>query len=363
MFKGYLELLARGENLSLTDFQIAFDALLDGGASDAQAAAFLMALRAQHETPAYLKIAAEILRARAVALPAPPGVLDIVGTGGDGLKTLNISSAAAIVAAAAGATVAKHGNYGASGPTGASDTLAALGVNLQAPPEKIQTALFDHKFAFVFAPLFHPALAKLAPVRKSLGIRTIFNLLGPIVNPARPTFMLLGVSSPHAMQTYADILPGLGVQHAWIVRGQDGMDELSPCAPSDVVRVQHGSFSRFTISLEDVGLPRATPEQIIGGDAAHNAVAMQAILNGTQDISLNAYRNAVIYNAGAALLIAGRAGTPLEGVRLATAAIQDSKAIDKLTKYIALTSITGMVQAELPVPVDETVPDFLVVAG
>lgn len=331
MLHNYLETLSRRENLSPEDFAVAFDALLDGRASDIQAASFLMALCVSHETPRVLSAAADILRARAVPLASPPDTLDIVGTGGDGLKTLNISSAAAIVAAAAGATVAKHGNYGASGPAGAADTLSALGVNLQAPPEKIQTALFDQKFAFVFAPIFHPSLTKLAPIRKALGIRTIFNLVGPIANPARPRFMLLGVSDARAMQPYAEILPGLGVQHAWIVRGQDGMDELSPCAPSDVIRVQNGNLSRFTISPEDVGLPRVGPEHIHGGDAAYNAEALRAMLDGEQ----GAYRDAVIYNAGIGLLIAGRAGTPLEGIRLAAAAIDDGRAARKLDDYIA----------------------------
>jgi anthranilate phosphoribosyltransferase len=330
MFRDYLELIARNGKLSDHDFQIAFDALLEGKANEYQAGAFLLATRMAHENARSISYAAQQLRARAASIQTPPGVLDIVGTGGDGLKTLNISTAAAIVAAAAGATVAKHGNFGATGPTGAADVVSALGVNLSAPIARVQDALFDHKFAFIFAPLFHSKLKRFAQLRRSLEIRTIFNLLGPLINPVAPEFMLLGTSTHKMLEIYADIMPALGVKHAWIVCGDDGMDELSLCASTDVVRYENGNLSRFQMVPEEVGLPRARHEDIQGGHAEYNAKRLRDMLGGEH----GAYRDAVVYNAGAALLIAGIAGSPLEGIRVAEAAIDDGRATRKLDEYI-----------------------------
>lgn len=329
MFRDYLEIIARDGKLSDHDFQIAFDALLEGKANEYQAAAFLLATRMAHENAPSVRYAALQLRARAESLQHPRGILDIVGTGGDGMKTLNISTAAAIVAAASGATVAKHGNFGATGPTGAADVVSALGINLRAPIGKVQDALFEQKFAFIFAPMFHPKLARFAQLRKSLEVRTLFNILGPLINPAQPEYMLLGCTTAKVMQIYADVMPGLGVKHAWIVCGDDGMDELSICAPTDVIRFQHGNFSRFTMVPEEVGLSRARLEEIQGSHAAHNAQKLRDMLGGMR----GAYRDAVVYNAGVGLLVAGIAGSALEGVRIAEMAIDDGRAIQKLNDY------------------------------
>lgn len=314
--KPVLARLAAGETLSADEAEAAFGVIMAGAATPAQIAGLLMAMRVRGETAAELTGAVRAMRSRMVEVKAPEGAIDVCGTGGDGAGTLNVSTAAALVLAGCGVPVAKHGNRALSSRTGGADVLAALGVNVDVPPDRLAGVLAEAGCAFLFAPRHHAALRHAAGPRVELGTRTIFNLLGPLANPARVRRQLTGVFDPAWARPMAETLGQLGTERAWLVHGQ-GLDELTLAGDNQVVELRGGQLRAFTISPEDAGLPRAPVEAIRGGDPARNADALRALLDGAP----GAYRDTVVLNAAAGLVIAERAGDIREGAVRAAAAI------------------------------------------
>jgi len=319
--KPYLAQLGRGESLSQAGAETAFGIIMDGDATAAQIGGMLMAMRARGETVAELTGAVTAMRARMTAIEAPPDAMDVCGTGGDGAATLNISTANAFVIAALGIPVAKHGNRNLSSRTGGADVLAALGVNIEAPLERLPEILRETGCVFMFAPRHHPALRHAGPVRAELGTRTIFNLTGPMANPARVTRQFIGVFDPAWLRPMAETLANLGTNSAWIFHG-NGLDELTLDGDNQIVTLKDGEISEFLLNASDAGLPAAPVADIKGGDAAENAAAMLALLEGKQD----AYRDTVLFNAAAALIVAGKTISLKEGVAMAARAIDDGRA-------------------------------------
>ena len=333
MFPQLLEKLRRHEDLSPADATAAMGAIMDGQAQPAHIAGLLMALALKGERPAEMVGFAEAMRARAVALPAPAGeVFDTCGTGGDGMHTFNVSTAAALVVAGAGVRVAKHGNRAASSRCGSADVFEALGVNLEAPPERVARALTDAGLAFFFAPAWHPSMRHAGPTRRELGVRTAFNLLGPLTNPARPARQIVGVSRPEHTELIARTLGLLGSTRAWVVYGADGLDELSLSGHSKVSELRDGTVNTFYVHPSDAGLPCAPVPALAGGTAAENAAMVQGILGGEP----GPRRDVVLLNAGAALLVSGAAGTLAEGVSQARASLDSGRAAEVLAKLIAV---------------------------
>lgn len=331
--KETLQALAAGKTLGEDEMASALEAMTEG-ASPAQMAAFLMALRVRGETIPELTGGARFMRARMVAVHAPAGAVDIVGTGGDGHNTYNVSTCAALVAAGAGLTVAKHGNRSVSSLSGASDVLAALGVKLDCTMPVIEKALREAHAGFLWAPMHHPAMKAWAPVRADLGVRTIFNLLGPVSNPAGVKRQVIGVFDARWVEPIAEVLKGLGSEHAWVVHGHDGMDELSTTGPTTVAELRDGSIAVFEVAPEDAGLAKATLADLRGGDAKVNAAALRAVLEGKR----GAYRDIVILNAAAALIVGGRAASLREGVEAAGRSIDSGAANAALDRLIAITA-------------------------
>jgi anthranilate phosphoribosyltransferase len=293
-----------------------FDAMLDGAMADDAIAAFLITLAERGETAQEIAAAATAMRARMVRVNAPSGAIDVCGTGGDGSHSLNISTAVAIVIAACEIPVAKHGNRAASSKAGAADTLEALGLNLDRAAETAEATLADLGIAFLFAQAHHPALGRIAPIRKSLGRRTIFNLIGPLANPAGVKRQLIGVPRADLIETYTAALRLLGCERAMVVSGAEGLDEISISGPTHI-RTIGFDLPNGVITPEDAGLPRHPAEAIKGGDATYNAAALRRLLMGES----GAYRDAVLLNAGAALVVAGHAASISEGVEEAAEAI------------------------------------------
>lgn len=293
-----------------------FDAMLDGAMSDDAVAAFLITLAERGETADEIAAAAQAMRARMVRVKAPAHAIDVCGTGGDGSHSLNISTAVALVIAACEVPVAKHGNRAASSKAGAADTLEALGLNLDRATQMAEPSLADLGIAFLFAQAHHPALARIAPIRKTLGRRTIFNLLGPLANPAGVTRQLIGVPRPELIETYAEALRLLGCERAMVVSGAEGLDELSISGPTHVATIGF-TLPSAMITPEDAGLPRHPAEALRGGDAPFNAAALRALLLGEQ----GAYRDAVLLNAAAALIVADQVRDLRSGAEEAAEAI------------------------------------------
>ncbi|WBU59027.1 anthranilate phosphoribosyltransferase [Paracoccus albus] len=318
--------LAAERPLTQDEADGAFAALFEGAATPAQMGGLLMAMRVRGETVDEMAAATRAMRARMHKIKSPKGAIDIVGTGGDGRKTLNISTAAAIVAAGAGVPVAKHGNKALSSRSGSADALTELGINIMATPEQSQAALDQAGICFMMAPVHHPAMRHVGAARAELGTRTIFNLLGPMTNPAGVTRQLTGTFDAAWCRPMAETLRELGSQHAWLIHGSDGTDELAISGDSFVVELKDGDIREITVTPEDAGLPRHDFDEIIGGDAAHNAAAARAILKGER----NGYRDAVLLNAGAALLVAGVAADLREGAVMAAESIDSGAAAEKL---------------------------------
>ncbi len=319
--------------LSRTEAEAAFDLLFEGEATPAQMGGFLMALRTRGETVAEYTAAAAVMRAKCTRVTAPPGAIDIVGTGGDGKGTLNISTAAALVVAGAGVVVAKHGNRNLSSKSGAADALGELGINVMVGADVVGRALAEVGIGFMMAPMHHPAMRHVGPVRAELGTRTIFNILGPLTNPAGVKRQLTGAFSPDLLRPMAETLAALGSTRAWLVHGSDGTDEISIAGPTRVARLEHGAVAEGEIHPEDAGLPVHPFEAILGGSPAENAAALRALLGG----QAGAYRDAVLLNSAAALVIAGSAKTLPEGVEIASESIDSGAAADKLAKLARLT--------------------------
>jgi len=321
--------LGAGETLGAAEAESAFATIMDGDATQAQIAALLTALHMRGETVAELQGATKAMRARMARVEAPPGAIDVCGTGGDGSGTLNVSTAVALVVAACGVPVAKHGNRALTSRAGGSDVLAALGVNIDASLACLARQLRVHGIAFLFAPRHHPALRHAAPARAEIGFRTIFNLLGPLSNPAGVRRQLTGVYDPAWLAPMAETLGALGTERAWLVHGQ-GLDELTLAGETAVCEWRGGTLRHFTVSPEEAGLSRAPVEAIRGGDAAQNAAALRALLEGAP----GAYRETVLLNAAAALIVAGRVEHLREGVQIAARALDRGAALDVLETLV-----------------------------
>jgi anthranilate phosphoribosyltransferase len=274
------------------------------------------------------------MRSRMLAVEAPPNAVDIVGTGGDGHGTYNVSTCAAIVAAGAGVPVAKHGNRSVSSLSGASDVLTALGVKLDVPPVTISRAIAEAGVGFMWAPMHHPAMKHWAPVRAELGVRTIFNLLGPLSNPAGVKRQVLGVFDDRWVEPLAEVLRNLGSERAWVVHGSDGLDELTTTGITRVAELDAGAISVFEVTPEDAGLPRATLAQLKGGDAQANAAAIREVLGGEP----GPFRDIVLLNAAPALIVGGKAASIREGVERASRSIDTGAAAQALDKLVAVTN-------------------------
>ena len=335
--KTILREIAHGARFETARFEAALDAMSSEAATLAQKAAFLSLLRGRGETVDEITGAARLLRSRMLRIEAPAGAIDIVGTGGDGHGTFNISTAAAFVVAGAGVPVAKHGNRAVSSKSGASDVLAALGVAIDAPPATVSRAISDAGVGFLWAPLYHPLMKVWAPVRAELGFRTLFNLLGPICNPAGVDRQVVGVFGREWVRPVAETLLALGSRRALVVHGSDGMDELTTTGTSFVADVSGGAIREYEIVPEDAGLPRTTPADLTGGDAAHNAAALRGLLDG----AAGPYRDIVVFNAAAALMVAGKAETIAEGARIAARSIDSGAAKAALAQLVAISTAAG----------------------
>lgn len=320
--------------LTEAEATLAFEALFAGQATPAQIGGLLMALRTRGETVVEITAAARAMRGRCLSVKAPPGAMDIVGTGGDGKGTLNISTATAFVVAGAGVPVAKHGNRNLSSKSGAADALGQLGVQVMVGPEVVERALAEVGIAFMMAPMHHPAMRHVAPTRMELGTRTVFNILGPLTNPAGVKRQLTGAFDRRWLRPMAEVLQALGSESAWLVHGADGTDEISIAGPTHVVALQEGKLTDFDISPTDAGLPHHPFESILGGSPEQNGLAFAQLLEGMG----GAYRDAVLLNAAAALMIAGHAASLPQGVELAARSIDSGAARARLEH---LAQITG----------------------
>ncbi|WP_125257305.1 anthranilate phosphoribosyltransferase [Brevundimonas fluminis] len=332
-FKPLLAKLVDGRILSTDEARDFFAACLRGEPTPAQVAAAVTALRVRGETVDEIAAFATAMRDAARTLDHPYDAIDTCGTGGDGQHTFNISTAAALVLAGAGLKVAKHGNRALSSKSGSSDVLAALGVNLAATPEQQRRSLDHAGIAFLFAPHYHGAMRHVGPVRAEIGFRTVFNLLGPLSNPAGARRQVMGVYDPRLLEPLAEVLGRLGARRAWTVHGQ-GLDELTTTGPTEVAEWKDGAVRRFAVAPADAGLPTATIDDLRGGDAEENAAALRALLDGAP----GAYRDVVLLNAAAALLVADRADTLRAGAELAAAAIDDGRAAQALARLVEATN-------------------------
>ncbi|CAK0744607.1 Anthranilate phosphoribosyltransferase [Azospirillaceae bacterium] len=331
--KAILARVAGGDSLNESEAGVAFDILMSGNATPAQIGGFLMALRVRGETIDELSGAARVMRSKAVTIEAPPGAIDTCGTGGDGSGTYNISTAAALVVAACGVPVAKHGNRAMSSRSGAADVLAALGVNIECDMALVQECLWKTGFCFLMAPRHHTAMRNVGPARMELGTRTIFNLMGPLSNPAKAKRQLLGVFSRQWVEPLALTLHRLGSEAAWVVHGSDGLDEITTTGPTHVAQLKNGVVTSFDIRPEEAGLFRAHPRDLKGGTAEENAVALRALLNGAH----TPYRDIVLINSAAALLVADRVEHLSAGIEAARHAIDDGAARRVLEDVVRIT--------------------------
>lgn len=331
--KNGLKILKKGQDLSAEQSQSVFDDIFKGGTSDADIEELLVGLKNKGESVSEIQGAVTSMRAHMNKIASPDGCVDIVGTGGDGHSTLNVSTAASFVVAGYGVPVAKHGNRAASSLSGSSDVLSALGLNLDPTWESLETALNDHGIVFLFAPNHHPAMRHVTAVRKKLKTRTIFNLLGPLTNPACVKHHLIGVFDSAWSTPMALTLQALASENAWITHGADAMDEVSTTGNTSVVTLKNGVIGRCTIEPEKHAIPLATLKDIQGGDAAFNALAIQKLLNGEH----SAYRDIVLINAASALVMCGKAATLDTGLVQAAASIDSGAAKNKLEQLIKVT--------------------------
>jgi anthranilate phosphoribosyltransferase len=338
MFHTLLERLLRHEDLTTDATEAAMATIMRGEAGPATIAGFLVALRAKGERPAEIVGLARAMRAAAVPLASQVDeAFDTCGTGGDGAGTINVSSLTALVVAAAGVRVAKHGNRSVSSQCGSADVFEALGVRIAAPPPVVERSLHTAGIAFFFAPTFHPAMRYAAPVRKELGVRSAFNLLGPLTNPAGARRQLVGVPRPELTELVARTLGLLGSEHVWVVHAADGLDELSTTGYSKVSECRHGVMRTFYVHPSDFGLPKGELADLTGGDAATNAAMVRAVLDGQPGPA----RDIVLLNAGAALFIAGRAASAHEGIQLAAKALDDGRAAMVLDRMVDASQDEG----------------------
>jgi anthranilate phosphoribosyltransferase len=329
-----LALLADGKNLPQDMAVRAFQIIMNGGATPAQMAAFLMGLRIKGETPEEITAGAIAMRAKAKRINIPAGAIDTCGTGGDARGTYNISTATAFVLAACGVPVAKHGNRSVSSQSGSADVLSLLGVNIEAEVPVLERCINEVGICFLMAPRFHPAMRHIAPIRQELAFRTIFNVLGPLSNPGAPDFQLLGVYSQAWVEPLAQVLKQLELKRAWVVHGSDGLDELSITGPSMVAELHDGAIRMFELTPEDAGLPRASIDDIRGKTPDYNARALEQALSGAE----SPHRDAIVYNAAAGLIIAGKADGLREAASMAKDAIDSGRAYSTLKKLALISN-------------------------
>jgi anthranilate phosphoribosyltransferase len=332
-FKGWLDRLANGHRLTESEAEAAFETMMSGDATPAQMGGFLMAMRVRGETVAEITGAVRAMRARALTIDAPRGAIDLCGTGGDGGGTFNISTAAAFVVAACGVPVAKHGNRNLSSKSGSADVLAALGVNIEAPMTIVERAVSEVGIGFMMAPRHHATTRHVGPTRVELGTRTIFNLLGPLSNPAGVTRQIVGVFAAQWVRPVAEVLHRLGTDACWVVHG-DGLDELTTTGPNFVTALKDGILTDFTLDAGEAGLARAKRSDLAGGTPEENAQIMRALFDGRID----PIRDIVLLNAAAALVVAGKAASLRDGIALGADAIDSGRASRILDHLIAFTT-------------------------
>ena len=333
-FKPLLAKVAAGASLTRGEAVAAFDAILSGEVTPAQMGGFLMALRVRGESVDEITGAVGAMRAKMLRVAAPDDAIDVVGTGGDSSGSYNVSTLAAILVAACGVPVAKHGNRAASSKAGAADTLGALGIKIGASPEVVARCIAQAGIGFMMAPAHHAAMRHVGPARVELGTRTIFNLLGPLANPAGVKRHLIGVFSAAWLEPMAEALRNLGSERAWITHGGDGLDEITTTTTTRIVELTDGAIRAFEISPEDAGLRRADPSALKGGDAAHNAQALRDVLDGAQ----NAYRDIAMLNAAGALVVAGKVGGLTQGVERANHSINSGAAKRTLETLVQVSN-------------------------
>jgi anthranilate phosphoribosyltransferase len=332
--KAIIATVAAGRTLTLDEAREAFDIMMSGDATPAQVGALLMGLRVRGETVDELTGGALAMREKMLTVRAPKGAIDTCGTGGDASGTYNVSTAAALVVAACGVPVAKHGNRALSSKAGSADVLKALGVNIDADLALVERSIREAGIGFMMAPRHHGAMRHVAGARVELGTRTIFNLLGPLANPATARRQIMGVFAKEWLEPLARVLGRLGSERAWVVHGADGLDELSTTGASDVAELDHGEVRTFQITPEDAGLPRARLEDLQGGEAEANAAALRTVLDGMP----GPYRDIVLLNSAAALVVAGKAADIHDGATLSARAIDDGAAKAVLQRLITITN-------------------------
>jgi anthranilate phosphoribosyltransferase len=331
--KPFLAKVANGDSLDRIEATEAFDILMSGEATPSQIGGFLMALRVRGETVAEITGAVSTMRAKMLPVDAPADAIDIVGTGGDGAGTYNISTLAALIVAGAGVPVAKHGNRALSSKSGTADALSALGVNLEIGADHIGRCVREAGIGFMFASMHHAAMRHVGPSRVELGTRTIFNLLGPLSNPAGARKQLLGVFSPRWLMPIAEVMRDLGSQTVWVVHG-DGLDEITTTGTTQVVALENGSIREFELTPADFDVPQAVLVDLKGGDGVANAAALRAVLSGAR----NAYRDISLCNAAAALVIAGKSATLREGMTRAAQSLDSGQAAAALDRLVAVSN-------------------------
>lgn len=332
-FKTYIGKVAKGEALSFDEARDAFDIMMSGEATPSQIGGFLMALRVRGETIDEISGAVATMRDKMLRVEAPENAIDIVGTGGDQSGSYNVSTCASFIVAGAGVPVAKHGNRALSSKAGAADALASLGINIELTPEQISHCIHEARLGFMFAPAHHSAMRHVGPSRVELGTRTIFNVLGPLSNPAGIKKQLVGVYIPELVEPIARVLQGLGGTSLWVVHG-DGLDEMTTTGITKIAAVEGDQIRLFEITPEEVGLKRVDHAALKGGDADHNAEALRQVLAG----AINPYRDIALLNAAAGLVIAGVAADLKEGITIGAKAIDDGSALDVLDRLVALSN-------------------------
>ncbi|ABS69597.1 anthranilate phosphoribosyltransferase [Xanthobacter versatilis] len=332
-FKPLLGKVATGASLTRDEAAYVFDKMMSGEATPSQMGALLMGLRVRGETVEEIAGAVSVMRSKMLSVEAPSEAVDVVGTGGDASGSYNISTCASFIVAGAGVPVAKHGNRALSSKSGAADVLAALGVRIDLDPAGISRCIAEAGIGFMFAPSHHPAMKHVGPTRVEMGTRTIFNLLGPLSNPAGVTRQMVGVFAKSWIVPLAEVLRTLGSQKAFVVHGSDGLDEITISGGTDIAVLDEGRIHTFTIMPEDVGLKRHPAEDLKGGDAVHNAKALRTVLDGAE----GAYRDVSLFNAAAALVVAGRAKDLKEGVEMARVSLDTGSARARLEHLVAVS--------------------------
>ena len=333
-FKALIAKAATGATLSREEAARGFERMMAGEATPSQMGGLLMALRVRGETVEEITGAVTAMREKMLRVAAPPDAIDVVGTGGDASGSYNISTCAAFIVAGAGVPVAKHGNRALSSRSGAADVLGALGVRIDLTPEGVGRCITDAGIGFMFAPAHHPAMKNVGPTRVELGTRTIFNLLGPLSNPAGVKRQMVGVFSRQWIEPLAQVLKNLGSDHVWVVHGSDGLDEITTAGATAVAALEHGVVRTFEITPEDAGFKRVKPDALRGGDANENAQALLDVLKGKK----GAYRDVAIINAAAGLIVAGRAKDLVQGVTLAAKSVDSGEAEGRLDRLIAVSN-------------------------